>query len=822
MKNLNYLSWTKFYSEFATKLLDYSKDRSLLVEKIMKIYKDIGIQIPKLEKDNDLKDIDPFTAFGLFNKRIKDENRIKILKAVANEFFVKSDIPQSFEGIPILNNQKATFYYFIGEREEHDIDNLWAVFEAALNYSDKQSEKNKAELIKYYDKVQNQIGVRWNITMGLYWIRPYTFLNLDSRNREFIIDPKNLPEDFIKTLNKLKSVPSGEQYIQICEDCNKILKSGDYPYDNFPELSYSAWQTTIQVQEDEDIELKAEFLKWFRPLLGALKELGGSATPAEARRQIIKNEKMSDEEVSKTRGKTKVNKFENEVAFARSYLVVAGYIDNSVHGIWSLTEKGKSVEMTDKLTLEIYKSVAAAKQPKAIKPPIEDNTVRYWIYSPGENASYWEEFYKSGIMGIGWGDIGDLKLYKTKDQMKKKMKECYGEEYSYKNSAHATWQFANDMKPGDIVFVKKGMHLVLGRGVVTSEYEYKADETGEYLNQRKVNWTDKGEWKHPGQAAMKVLTDITSFMDYVSKLNALFEEDMSENVEEKEVSYPVYTPEDFLEDVYMSMENYVILTNLLRNKKNIILQGAPGVGKTYAARRLAYSMIQKEDKERAMMIQFHQSYSYEDFIMGFRPSSTGFELKKGPFYNFCKKAEIDSENEYFFIIDEINRGNLSKIFGELFMLIENDKRGIELQLLYSDEKFSIPENVYIIGMMNTADRGLAMLDYALRRRFAFFEFSPAFDTEGFIKYRVAKNNSKFDKLIDTIERLNIEIEKDQTLGRGFRIGHSYFCTDDEFEINDMWLNSLVAYELVPLINEYWFDEPGKVEYWTTTLTGAIK
>ena len=156
-----------------------------------------------------------------------------------------------------------------------------------------------------------------------------------------------------------------------------------------------------------------------------------------------------------------------------------------------------------------------------------------------------------------------------------------------------------------------------------------------------------------------------------------------------------YTKEDFLNDVYISSEKYDSLVSLLNHKLNVILQGAPGVGKTFAAKRLAYSMMGVKDQNRVMMIQFHQSYSYEDFIMGFRPSETGFELKKGAFYNFCKKAEIDSDNEYFFIIDEINRGNLSKIFGELFMLIESDKRGIQLQLLYSDEKFSVPKNVYI-------------------------------------------------------------------------------------------------------------------------------
>lgn len=378
------------------------------------------------------------------------------------------------------------------------------------------------------------------------------------------------------------------------------------------------------------------------------------------------------------------------------------------------------------------------------------------------------------------------------------------------------------MKPGDIVFAKKGMHSLIGRGVVTSEYIYDTEDA-EYPNIRKINWTHNEEKPHPGQAVMKTLTDITAYTDYVAKLNALYEGGADDDdVEPEEKEFPEYSVEKFLEEVYMDGDSYDTLVELIRVKKNVILQGVPGVGKTFAAKRLAYSMMGVKDQERVMMVQFHQSYTYEDFIEGFRPSSTsnGFEIKKGSFYNFCKKAADDLENEYFFIIDEINRGNLSKIFGELFMLIENDKRGNALQLLYSDEKFFVPANVYIIGMMNTADRSLAMLDYALRRRFAFFEMKPGFGSDGFRVYRMALGNSKFDRLIDCVEKLNTVIEADDSLGEGFCIGHSYFCNLKT--VTDKALSNIVEYEMVPLLKEYWYDEPIKVKDWTEKLRSSIK
>ncbi|MGI6262564.1 AAA family ATPase [Acidaminococcus fermentans] len=285
--------------------------------------------------------------------------------------------------------------------------------------------------------------------------------------------------------------------------------------------------------------------------------------------------------------------------------------------------------------------------------------------------------------------------------------------------------------------------------------------------------------------------------------------------------YPSYTKKDFLSEVYMTEKQYDRLVGVLGNKMNIILQGAPGVGKTFAAKRLAYSLMGEKDDSRIEFVQFHQNYSYEDFMMGYKPSGSSFELKYGVFYKFCKKAENQPDKKFFFIIDEINRGNLSKIFGELLMLIEKSYRGKKAALAYNGESFAVPKNLYIIGMMNTADRSLAMIDYALRRRFSFFDMEPAFGSKGFEAYQKTLENKTFDDLVQKISALNDDIRNDPSLGKGFCIGHSYFCGRTKETCTEEWMESVVDYDILPMLTEYWFDDDSKAERWGKVLHGVF-
>mgnify|MGYP000181458826 FL=1 len=533
-----------------------------------------------------------------------------------------------------------------------------------------------------------------------------------------------------------------------------------------------------------------------------------------------------------------------------------------------------------------------------------DDSVNYWVYAPGDDARLWEEFYSSGVMGLGWDFLGDLEQYKNRTDVEKVISEHRNDDKRPTNDSKAVWDFYKEIKPGDIVYAKAGVKRIVGRGVVTGDY-YFDNRVSEYKHRHTVDWTSKGSWDLREQVAQKTLTNFNDYPDFIVYMDQLINgepidekthlinefrvwlsQQVKQNGEllndktitqkisslkdiEKEfnvlifgetdtealkniketvlngdsydrykgvsgssIDYYIryvesrpsavenesYSKKDFLSEVFINEDDLRKLQSVLQNKKNLILKGAPGVGKTFIADRLAYLMMEEKDESRIQMIQFHQSYSYEDFIEGYRPKADGegFELKQGPFVKFARKASRDPEREYFFIIDEVNRGNMSKIFGELMMLIETDKRGKSVNLLYSNEKLSVPSNLYIIGMMNTADRSLALLDYALRRRFSFYDIAPAFENSTFLDYINSIGSPvKIQKTIDTIKSLNKTITEE--LGKGFQIGHSYFVSDTFTVDAESRLVEVIEYEIIPQLYEYWFDDEEKAEVWANKL-----
>lgn len=700
MDNKNF-DWIKFYTEFAIKLIPFDKDRILLLIKLKKVLDEAEVNFPIMENDHtELRDICPFTVFSIFNRGITNENRRKICVGLKSEFQIEAPVPESFDGIPVLDNRKSWFFAYKDKRRVDDIDNLWNLFARAIEYDD--NHKRKGDFIEAFNRVLLQSGIKWNITMGLYWIAPFSFLNLDSVNQNFILNNSEIVNN-IEVDGLFKKMINGNEYLQLIESCEDYFKKENSKYCSFPELSLAAWK----------------------------------------------------------------------------------YSQNKVNKCWLVGASWDRVNKTDEF--------------------IENE-----IWQNGYDDKYLDE--------VKHVKVGDKIVIKTTYTMKNNLP------FEYNNKTASVM---------DIVAI----------GTVTKNLK-----DGKNLE---VNWNNKldepkkwyfGSWRDTIQEIKREKSwkeaDLLDFIfegkeqDYNKFLNDKTDEasELSDKIEQevmeldKNIINP-YTKQNFLNEVFMTETDYDKLVALLKYKKNIILQGAPGVGKTFTAKRLAYSLIGTEDDSRIAMVQFHQNYSYEDFVMGYRPSENGFELRRGVFYDFCEKARNDINNEYYFIIDEINRANLSSVFGELLMLVENDYRDKHVNLVYKkDELFSVPHNVYIIGMMNTADRSIAMIDYALRRRFSFFTMKPGFESNGFMVWQHKVRNDVFDTLIEKIKKLNADIAADDSLGEGFCIGHSYFVYDEKnIPANgvEAWLRNVVYYDICPMLDEYWFDDKQKSEHWQNELTGIF-
>ena len=684
--------WSEIYEEFATKLLEYKNDRKNLISKLQNVYEEIGMKLPKMESNGEILDIDPFTIFGLFNKGITDDNRKRILGEIAKQFNLKNKVPFSFEGIPLVNNLRSTFFNFAEERGENDINNLWEVFESAIRYADNPTQGNKLKIESTYNNVIKQKGIQWNVTMGLYWIRPNTYINLDSKNREFIIKQKILPQQFIKEVNQFKNVPNGEQYIQLCDLLLEKIKDGQNGYRDFKELSFIAYERNMSVDtvtqhNTQNTDIAKNTILYGPPGTGKTYNTVMYAVA------IIENKKL--EEIKKenyTEVIDRYNKYKEDgliefTTFHQSY----GY-EEFIEGIKPVIHSDEEDE-TD-IQYEVVPGLFKKFCDIAGKPILRKEKCDIGI---NESPTIW----KISLEGSG---ENSTRTECMKNEHIRIGYDEYGREITnlFKGAAgrHILNYFINDMSIGDIVMSCYDCNTVDAIGVVTGEYEWH-DEYAQYKRLRKVNWIVKG------------------IKENIIKIN-----------NGSRLSNPtVYKLRMDLSDVMEIIEKY---------SKNT---------------------IEVEEKKK----------------------------------------------NHVFIIDEINRGNISKIFGELITLIEPTKRigqteGQKVRLPYSQKLFGVPNNVYLIGTMNTADRSIATIDTALRRRFNFKEMLP--DAEVLDGIYVEDVSIK-DIFIKMNKRITVLFDREHTLGHAYLLPLKGAQTIET--LADIFENSII-----PLLQEYFYEDYEKI------------
>jgi len=690
-------TWIPIYQELADELVKWQNRQSELIEFLGNL-RDKGYKVTPIQDQDEegarfrLEEIDPFTFFGSFNRQTREDERIRILSEIKDFFSLENSIPTDFDGIPVLNNQKSWFFSNSQYREISDIDKLWRVYILAL----KEKPLENQEFLDAFDEAMGVRGVNINLTMGLFWIRPYTFLNLDQRNREYL--QINLPKGGL----------TSKHY------CDFIQENSSQS-DSFPEISYKAWLSTQETMPKPSLGKQEDIEYW---LVGAY---WNSRDPSD-----------------------QTDRFISEGIW------VNGYEDRFL-------EEVRSMNVNDKIAI------------------------------------------KSA--------------------------------YTQKNNL----PFDNRNQTVSVMTIKAIGTIVANRGDGRRvEVEWDPDfepKTWYFYTYRGTIWHLKKDAQEPWQTVVDQLIDFTWYggdQNYNFFIDLWWGEKSDESEQSSIQAYlkgaEPYSVDDIIASgVFLSREEIGRMLEKFDEKKSIIIQGPPGVGKTFIARKLAYALMQEKDNTRIEFIQFHQSYSYDDFIRGYRPApdeAASFKLQNGVFFEFCEKARNNPDREYVFIIDEINRGNLSQIFGEVLMLIERDKRGkdFSVPLVYRKEgepRFYVPSNLYLMGLMNLADRSLAMVDYALRRRFGFVTLVPQFESDIYRNWLAERSMRPdlIDMIIDKLSALNQVIFDDPVLGENYQIGHSYFCPrgDDFSGLDEEWYKSIIRTEIIPLLKEYWFDNPSKVD-----------
>lgn len=596
---------------------------------------------------------------------------------------------------------------------------------------------------------------------------------------------------------------------------------------------------------EQKIEGVPQFVSYFEPVLAVLRDLGGQAKPKEVFEEIAKRYEVPPEILSQT-NKNGQPKFHNRVAWARFYLVKAGLLYSPKRGIWGLTEAGKSATMTDDLAIDIFRREHSAlkaneDEDQAPEGEIVPDGVSYWFVGTAwDEGDQTPRFLAEGI----WQNGHDEKFSKLVRQMKEGDRIAIKATYTRKHDV----PFENRGRTVSAMRIKAIGTIMANHGdgktvavdwseidpprewffytyrTTVAQARFEDDEMARQLvafafdgkDQDYDSFLSNPFWAHRYAADLEPLT-------------AIEEEEQGEEAPEAPAAEPYGIEDIIAEGGFLSRSALANMISRLENKKNLILQGAPGTGKTWLAKRLGKALIGRRTPEPKQLrsVQFHPSLSYEDFVRGYRPSSNGLTITDGVFLQAVEAARAQPDIAHVLIIEEINRGNPAQVFGEMLTLLENTKRSRAdaIELAYRKqpgERVHVPDNLYIIGTMNVADRSLALVDLALRRRFAFVSLEPMLN-DSWAAWCADRGltGDVLDHIRTRMAALNEDISADRTLGPQFRVGHSYVTPNAPLDDPMAWFRDVIDTEIGPLLEEYWFDAPERAAEAMTALRQGL-
>jgi len=819
--------WMAFYSEFATALLQYVNDREGLIKKIKEIYIRANMKLPTLEKDNNIVDIDPFTIFGLFNKGITDDNRITILKQIKSLFDISAEVPNNFDGIPVLNNMSATFYYFSGERGKNDIDNLWWLFQAAINYAD--TESTKYEFAEAFDKVVAQKGVSWNITMALYWIRPLAFINLDARNRKLLENNQSRFKPDLDMVKLLKKMVSAENYLLILEKVKETMTE----YTEFPQLSFEAWKMSNEDSEafygekndfwpslaEYDPRLTAE--DWKKYLLEV--EIPNHPSPMKMLKGIIElGGEASCKQLAKKYGghpSVYVGCTTSLGRRVKKYFDLPPCMDGDQERFFPFMFYGKPIDDEDghsyiyKIRPQLMEALKEVDM-SDFNPYYEEgdyevtdvakNTILYG--PPGTGKTYNTVVYAVAIIENKTVETIKSEAYSTVFERYCGYKANGLIEFTTFHQSYGYEEFIEGIKPildgetdeqSDVKYtiedglfkafcnkssvpIAKKANRELGLNKTPTIWKVSLWSTGD--NPTRTECLENGHIRIGWDDYGAEITEDTDFSEQGGKkvLNA-------------------FISRMKIGDIVFSCYSSTTIDAI-----GVVTGEYEWCGEQYddgLNRRRKVNWIVKGINEDIVDINGGSTMTL----------STVYRLKNIALSDAMAIIEkylpqtAEEKKNHVFIIDEINRGNISKIFGELITLIEPSKRlgqaeGMKAKLPYSQQLFGVPDNVYIIGTMNTADRSIATIDTALRRRFRFKEMMP--DAE------VLKGISVEDiSISEMLSRMNKRIAV--LYDREHTVGHAYFIPLRDNPTVEQ-LAEIFENAIVPLLQEYFYEDYEKI------------